>query len=297
MLHRNHWQLAPVSATTRGQRMDIFSDWSAVLGAAFTQFAARAGQYLPSLLGAVLLLLAGWFVARMLRALAVRAAVGVDRLLARLTASGGNARAALPQSSAKVLGSLVFWLVLLFFITAATQVLGLNAFTAWLAGVVNYVPTLFSGALIIGAGFLLSRLARDLVVATSSVTGSRQRELLGRTVQAVILVTALLVGADQIGIKVTFLVIIAAIAGGTVVVSVALALSLGARTYVANLIGGHHLRHSFSVGQTIRIGGYEGRILDLTPVAVVLETEEGRVTVPAKLAGEEAVVLRIGEHA
>lgn len=276
--------------------MDIFTDWSAVLGNAFTQFASRAGQYLPSLLGAFMLLLVGWFVARALRALAVRAAVGVDHMMARLTRSGGSERSKLPLSSARVLGSLVFWLVLLFFITAATQVLGLDAFTAWLAGVVNYVPTLFSGALIIGAGFLLSRLARDLVVATSSVTGSRQRELLGRTVQAVILVTALLVGADQIGIKVTFLVIIAAIAGGSVVVSVALALSLGARTYVANLIGGHHLRHSYSVGQTIRIGGYEGRILDLTPVAVVLETDEGRVTLPAKLAGEEAVVLRIGER-
>jgi len=276
--------------------MDIFTDWSGVLGNAFTQFASRAGSYLPSLLGAFVLLLVGWFVARALRVLAVRAAVAVDRLLARLTTSGGAERSKLPLSSARVLGSLVFWLVLLFFITAATQVLGLNAFTAWLAGVVNYVPTLFSGALIIGAGFLLSRLARDLVVATSSVTGSRQRELLGRTVQAVILVTALLVGADQIGIKVTFLVIIAAIVGGSVVVSVALALSLGARTYVANLIGGHHLRHSYSVGQTIRIGGYEGCILDLTPVAVVIETEEGRVTLPAKLAGEEAVVLRIGER-
>ena len=86
-------------------------------------------------------------------------------------------------------------------------------------------------------------------------------------------------------------------AGGSVVVSVALALSLGARTYVANLIGGHHLRHSFSVGQTVRMGGFEGRILDLTPVAVVLETEEGRVTLPAKVYGEEAIVLRIGEKA
>jgi small-conductance mechanosensitive channel len=276
--------------------MELFTNWGVVLGAAFHQFAERAGQYLPSILGAFLLLLIGWVVARVLRSLAVRSAVVIDRLLARLTTSGATERAKLPQSSARVLGSLVFWLVLLFFITAATQVLGLSAFTAWLAGVVNYVPTLFSGGLIIGAGFLLSRLARDLVVATSSVSGTRQRDLLGRTVQAIILVTALLVGADQIGIKVTFLVIIAAIAGGTVVVSVALAMSLGARSYVANLIGGHHMRHSFSVGQTVRMAGHEGRILDLTPVAVVLETEEGRVTVPARVFGEEAIVLRIGGH-
>lgn len=276
--------------------MELFTNWGFVLSAAFRQFAERAGQYLPSILGAFLLLLMGWIVARVLRSLAVRSAVVIDRLLARMTTSGATERAKLPQSSARVLGSLVFWLVLLFFVTAATQVLGLNAFTAWLAGVVNYVPTLFSGGLIIAAGFLLSRLARDLVVATSAVSGSRQRELLGRTVQAIILVTALLVGADQIGIKVTFLVIIAAIAGGTVVVSVALAMSLGARSYVANLIGGHHMRNSFSVGQTVRMAGYEGRILDLTPVTVVLETEDGRVTLPARIFGEEAIVLRIGEH-
>ncbi len=276
--------------------MELFTNWGVVLGAALRQFAERAGQYLPSILGAFLLLLIGWVVARVLRSLAMRSAVVIDRLLARMTSSGATERAKLPQSSARVLGSLVFWLVLLFFITAATQVLGLSAFTAWLAGVVNYVPTLFSGGLIIGAGFLLSRLARELVVATSSVGGARQRALLGRTVQAIILVTALLVGAEQIGIKVTFLVIIAAIAGGTVVVSVALAMSLGARSYVANLIGGHHMRHSFSVGQTVRMAGHEGRILDLTPVSVVLETEEGRVTVPARIFGEEAIVLRFGEH-
>ena len=277
--------------------MDTLTNWSAVLGNALAQFAERAGQFLPSILGAFLLLLIGWAVARVLRSIAVRAAVVVDRVLARFTSTARGERAKLTQSSAGVLGSIVFWLVLLFFVTAATQVLGLNAFTAWLSGVVNYVPTLFSGALIIAAGFLLSRLARDLVMATTSVSGTKQRELLGRTVQAIILVTALLVGADQIGIKVTFLVIVAAVAGGTVAISVALALSLGARTYVANLIGGHHFRHTYSVGQTVRVAGHEGRILDLTPVSVVLETEDGRVTLPAKVFGEEAIVLRIGEHA
>lgn len=276
--------------------MQTLRDWGAAMNTAFAQFVERAAQYLPSILGAFLLLLIGWIVARILRTLAIRAAVIADRMLSRLTATGSAERAKLPPSSAKILGSIVFWVVLLFFITAATQVLGLNAFTAWLAGVVNYMPTLFAGTLIIAAGFLLSRLARDLVVATSAIAGPRQRELLGRTVQAIILVTALLVGADQIGIKVTFLVIMAAAAGGTVAASVALALSLGARNYVANLIGGHHLRQTFSVGQIVKVAGFEGRILELTPVAVILETEEGRVTLPAKVFGEEPIVLRIGER-
>lgn len=275
--------------------MEILSDWSAVLSGAFVQFAQRIGQYLPNILGAFLLLLIGWVVARILRTLAIRTAIIVDRMIARVTATGAADRAKLPQSSAKILGSIVFWVVLLFFITAATQVLGLSAFTAWLAGVVNYVPTLFAGALIIAAGFLLSKLARDLVTATTKIAGPRQRELLGRTVQAIILVIALLVGADQVGIKVTFLIIIAAAAGGTVAASVALALSLGARNYVANLIGSHQLRQAFSVGQHVKVAGFEGRILEFTPVAVILETAEGSVTLPAKVFGEEPIVLKIGE--
>ena len=76
--------------------------------------------------------------------------------------------------------------------------------------------------------------------------------------------------------------------------SVALALSLGARNYVANLIGGHHLRQAFSVGQQVKVSGFEGRILELTPIAVILETVEGRVTLPAKVFGEEPIVLKIG---
>ena len=63
--------------------MEVLTDWSAVLGSAFTQFAARAGQYLPSLLGAFVLLLVGWFVARVMRSLAVRDASSISSMRSR----------------------------------------------------------------------------------------------------------------------------------------------------------------------------------------------------------------------
>ena len=196
----------------------------------------------------------------------------------------------LSSASAKILGSVVFWVVVLFFLTAATQVLGLHTFTTWLARVVDYLPTVFVGALIIVAGFLVSRLAREVVQAAAAGAGERQRALIGRVVQAAILVTAILVGAEQIGIKVTFLVILAAAAGISLVGAVALALSLGARDYVANLIGAHYLRQRYSVGQHVRVAGYEGRILEMTETAVVLETAEGRASLPAKVFNEQPIV-------
>jgi len=48
------------------------------------------------------------------------------------------------------------------------------------------------------------------------------------------------------------------------------AISLGARSYVANLIGAHYLRQAFEIGQRIRVAGFEGRVLDVSATAVVL---------------------------
>jgi small-conductance mechanosensitive channel len=271
--------------------MAAFSQLGDALSTALSEFLERLVHFVPALVGAALLLLAGWLGAWLLRALTVRGVLLTDRLLGQLSPGTVPGRLKLPGRAATILGSVVFWIVLLFFLSAATEVLGLDMFTAWLARVVDYLPTFFAGALIVLAGILVGRLAGRVAEATAVGAGERQRALLGRIVQITILATAILVGAEQIGIKVTFLVIMVVAFGIAVVGTVAMAVSLGARTYVANLIGSHYLRQSYSIGQRIRISGHEGKILDLNAVSVVLETAEGRVSLPAKLFHEEPTIL------
>jgi len=247
-------------------------------------------RYLPSVLGAVLLIVAGWLLAKLLRIIVSRGVLALDTLVARLV-SGARGERPRVAASAAVLGSVVFWVVLLFFVTAATKVLGLETFTNWLASVLQYLPTLVAGTLIVAAGYLVSAFVRDLVMATASRLEAAQRSVIARTAQVAILLTAILVGADQIGIKVTFLAIMVAAVAAAVVGSITIAVSLGARGYVANLIGAHYLRQSFEVGQRIRVSGHEGRILQLTALSVVLETSEGRVTLPGRVFNEEPIVI------
>ncbi|MEX2164459.1 MAG: hypothetical protein WD823_09475 [Sulfuricaulis sp.] len=268
------------------------SDWSTALEKAFTGLAQRTAETLPNLIGALLLLLVGWLLARLLRAGAVRLIHLLDRAIRRLSSRNAD-RPGILSASAEVLGSIVFWVVVLFFLTAATQVLGLDAFLGWLNRVVDYLPILLTGGLIVLAGFLLSALVRDVVATTAPVADS-QRVLLGRVAQLVILVTAVVIGADQIGIKVTFLVIMVTVLASTLLGGLALALSLGARTYVSNLIGAHYLRQLYRAGQTVRVGQFEGRILEFTATAIVLETADGRVNLPGKIYHDEPIVLLMG---
>jgi small-conductance mechanosensitive channel len=206
--------------------------------------------YSPKLLGAIVLLLVGWALAGVLRALTQRGVLLTDTVLARLKlASGSTLRL---RRAAAVIGTIVFWGVLLVFVTAATQVLELNSFTDWLARLVGYLPTLVVGAFIVTVGYVLSRFVADLVTATAVGLESAQRAMLARIAQVSIFGGSLLVGADQIGIKITFLAIFAGAVARIVGGAVALAVGLGARDYVANLIGARYLRQAFAIGQVIR---------------------------------------------
>ncbi|WP_439638573.1 mechanosensitive ion channel family protein [Nevskia sp.] len=273
--------------------MTLFAEWSTALQDVLSAFLGKASQFLPKLVGALLLLLVGWLLARLLRSIGTNVVMTLERVLSQSSIARTGTSVRLPLISARMLGSILFWLVLLFFVTAATEVMGLDIFTAWLAQLVGYLPTVAAGGLIIIVGVLASRMARQLVEAAPVGEVRAQRELLGRMVQAVILITAILVGADQIGIRVTFLVVMAAVIVAALVGAAALAVSLAARSYVANLIGSHYLRQTYSIGQQVRVDGHEGKILDMSATSLVLETRDGRVSLPAKLFNDSAIVLLV----
>jgi small-conductance mechanosensitive channel len=271
------------------------------LGEALSSAASRMTESvvaaMPSVLGALVLLVVGWLLARVLRALTVRALLLADTLFVRLsTQAAGHERLRIRRASA-IIGAIVFWSAFLVFVTAATHVLELTSFTDVLARLVGYLPTLAVGILIVVAGYLLARFVSDLIVATAHGLEAPQRALLARVVQVTILTGTVLVGADQIGIKVTFLAIFAAAVAMVVGGGVALAVGLGARDYVANLIGAHYLRQAFAVGQTIRAATHQGRILEITATSIVIETPDGRVNLPGRIYNEAPIaVLGADDH-
>jgi small-conductance mechanosensitive channel len=245
-------------------------------------------EHVPDVVGAILLAILGWILARLLRSLASRVVRLVEALVERTT--GRPVRLGDPRIVA-AFGAVVFWVVLLVFITVATQMLGLVIFTDWLARLLAYLPTLLAGLLIVGAGLILSRFVADLVDAAAKRLAGAQRTALARLAQAATLLAALLVGAEQIGIRVTWIAILVAIVVASVFGGVALAISLGARTYVSNLIGAHYLRQAFQIGQRVRVAGYEGRILDVTATSLVIETEDGRLALPGRIFHDEPILL------
>ncbi len=247
--------------------------------------------YVPNLLGAILLVLAGWLVGYLVRAGTGKLGDGLNRLFDQTLRVRGLSRFRISPRGMRLFGNVLFWLIILFFITAATRVARLDTFSNWLDQIVAYLPTLIAGGLIILVGYLASILARDLVAATFSSAGPWQSHMAGAAAQGTIFLTSLIIGIDQIGINVTFLVIVAAIVLGAVMMGLSIAFALGARGLVEDLIGAHYLKQQFQPGQVARIGDFEGEILELTATGIVLATAQGRTTIPAKAFNQQPVIL------
>lgn len=257
------------------------------------QWLDQLNAYLPNLLGSALLMFFGWGVAVFLRSLSIRSTIILNRILSRLFRKGNLSKFRLSEPLVVLFSRIIFWGTILIFAIISTEILGLTAFSVWLNRLVAYFPSLVAGSLIILAGILFSSLGRDLTVSAAASANISQSKLLGGIVQGVILFTAVIIGLDQIGIEVSFLITLLAITMGAILGSLALALGLGTKDLASNLISGHHVQKIYKPGQKVRFSNIEGVILELTPVSIILSTNEGRMTVPAKIFHAEPSLLII----
>lgn len=269
--------------------------WMSEMSAAAARLLGQLVEYLPSIVGAVLLIVAGWLIARALQGATMKLGRTLNAMLDNLLAGTRWLRFQLPPTALSLMASVVFWVVVLFFVAAATRVLGFAAFSDWLDVVVAYIPTLLAGALIILVGGLVGMICREVTAASLAGAGVAHSALFGRAVQAIVLVTAVVLGIDQVGIDVTLLVTIIAIVLGSMLGGLSLAFALGARDFVSNLIGAHYSQRELAAGAVARIGDVEGEVLEVTPTSIVIATDRGRVIVPAKVFNERETVLLAAE--
>lgn len=246
--------------------------------------------FLPNLAGALLIFLIGVLVAYVTRTLAKRLLKNAGRLIPNKRVRD-RLHPDRMEGSAQVISRVLYWIILFFFLTAATEVLGLPVVTTWLSGVAVYLPKALVAILIGTAGVIGGLIVRDVVAGAAESAGVHYGHTLGSLAYYAILLVTLFVGVQQIGVDIQFLTTLMTILLSGLFLGFALAFGFGARTAISNILASHYLARIYKVGDTVRIDGMQGRILRITPVSVILETEEGSACVPAKQFDERISVL------
>ncbi|HET9748111.1 MAG TPA: hypothetical protein VGL52_02770 [Casimicrobiaceae bacterium] len=197
----------------------------------------QIGAFLPRLLLAIVVLVVGWLVAKLVRFAIVKALhainfnvvtekAGIDRFL-----SQGGA----DVDTIRVLGGLFYWLVILAALMIAFNSLDLAYVTDLLGRVVLFVPRVMVAVVILVFGAYFARFIGTAVTTYLRNLGAREASLMGRLALYAIMTFAIMIALDQLGlgdiIRETFLVLVGAIA-----LALALAFGLGGQKRAADLL-------------------------------------------------------------
>src|SRR5829696_4364580 len=195
-------------------------------------------EYIPQLIGAILILLVGYLIARALQALVYRVlqAIGFDNWMERGGIKQFFDRAQTRETPATVLGRLVFWFVFITAITMAADALGIRQVSEVLAQLIAYIPSIIAAILILVLAALLANFLAGIV---RGATGS---DVLASIARYAIIIYAVFAALTELGIAVqltapTFLIVL-----GGAVLAAAIAFGWGGRDVAKDIIERHYDR-------------------------------------------------------
>jgi Conserved TM helix len=193
-------------------------------------------NFLPNVLGFLIILLVGWLIAKVVGKLVTKAleAAGLDRSLRSSSAGEYVARVSPDASPSRLIGAIVFWFIFLFALSAGIAALKIPALTDFIRQVEGYLPNIVAAVLIF---VLAAALAGAAAGGIGRLMGDTPT---GRMLQAVLPGIILAIGAfmvlDQLNIAPQIVTITYAGLVTLLVIAGGLAFGLGGRDVAAEML-------------------------------------------------------------
>jgi hypothetical protein len=195
------------------------------------RFYDGAMQFLPSLLAALVIIVAGGVVAWILKRVVRRALVVTkfDRLCSNAGITQALARADIQAVPSVLAGRFIFWLVFIVFLMAGVSALGLSVVNQLVSAFFLYLPRVFAALLILLFGFLIGNfLSRAALLAAVNAHFPSPR-VVSSVVRLLIAVLAFAMALEELHIASSIVTAAFAIAFGSVMLGLAIAFGLGGR--------------------------------------------------------------------
>jgi uncharacterized oligopeptide transporter (OPT) family protein len=194
-----------------------------------SSFAQVFGDIVPALLGALVILFAGYLLAKVLEKLVERflRRIRLNRMLERGGVMQAVERSGSHLNPTRVLGSLVFWLVMFAVILVAANALGLESLANVFSELVSYIPSVIAAIVIILVGIVLGGFVGGLISASAgALHGGRALARVGR---GGVILLAIFMALQELGIATDIVTTAFAILFGAIALAMALAFGLGNR--------------------------------------------------------------------
>jgi hypothetical protein len=213
-------------------------NWQESFFVAINTVVTNVVSYIPTILAAIIVFLTGLFLSRFLKSLTIKVlkAVQLPKLAEKVGLEKVLEKTEVETKVEEIVGEVVKWLVLLVFVVAAVNILGLSTVSLVLNSILNAIPRVVSAVLILAIAVLLAGVVENLIKGSLAQINVKTARLLAKIGSYIVVIFGALAALNELGIaqsfvNAIFIGVIAALSLGF-----GLALGLGGKDTVSKML-------------------------------------------------------------
>jgi len=221
-------------------------EWDNLIAEPVRQMLTRILAYLPVLLGALVILIVGWIVAKAIKGIIdwLLKVVRFDTLADKAGISGILRKGDLKISAREVVSGIVYWLIIIMVLVMAVDALGLPKASDVLASLFAYVPNVIAALLVLVVAMFLASFVSGIVRTAAGNANLPKPEILAGISRWAIIIFAVTISLEQLGIAPLLVTATFNIILGSICLALALAFGLGGKDAAAKYLEELKERHS-----------------------------------------------------
>ncbi len=251
----------------------------------FNTLIAQFVQFVPRLIGCAIILLVGYLIAKAVAALVSKllGRVGFDRIGDKLNEISFIKQLKTEIKLSQIVAKVLYYFILLVFLTAATETLGIPAITKMIASIVDFIPQLIAAAIMLQVGIMVADVIKNAVTSLCKSFHIASAKLIGNIVFIFFLVITFISALGQIGIETALLESSFNLILGGIVAAFAIGYGIASRDVLANMIAAMYSRNKYQEGQVVQLDDVRGTITNIDNVSVTIQSGQTTTVIPLQL--------------
>jgi len=249
---------------------------------------------IPQFLGALIVLLVGWIIARSIRRLVKRllVATGIDKLAENLNSIELVERANIKIYPSQLLSSILYYLLMLIVAMASTELLGMPQVSQLMTNIINYVPNLITALIVLVLGLLFSDFIKNLVLTACRSLGIPSANLIANVVFYFLFIAVAMSALGQARINTDFIQSNLTVIIGGAVLAFSFGYGFASRDMMANFIASFYSKSKVKIGDRIRIEEVEGEVVGIDNTSITVKGNDRQIIIPlSKLTSENVEIF------
>jgi hypothetical protein len=194
--------------------------------------------YIPSIAGAIVILIVGWLIAKLVETVIVRVlkAIRLDTASDKAGISNILAHGEIKLTVSELIGAAIYWIIMLVVIATALGALNLTIAAELVSRLIEYVPNILAALFILIVGTFLADFVATIVRTTAGNAGIKKAGLLAKITRTVLVIFAVVIAIEQLKIASTLIVLAVNIILISIGVGIALAFGLGCKDIAGKFV-------------------------------------------------------------